>query len=108
MLKNLPTYLDDQLKISHRAHGLHRSIAAPLIDLQRAIRLVEESPYSLGNWALVIEAAVEAALRSGSTPFALAQALSNRQAEAGQQKYPAPLAQFKPEAASDRQKPEAP
>ena len=105
-MKTLPDYLTAQHAISLRAHGLQRAHNAPVYEVREALAAAEQSPTNLYAWVAVIMAAIEGGLRSGSTPFALAQALVNQQTAVDNQRYPPPLAQFKPEAAkADRQAP---
>jgi Protein of unknown function (DUF550) len=91
-MKTLPEFLTTQLEISKRAHGDTRAPLVPLYELQTALRHAHESPNNLYVWADIVMAAIEGALRSGSTPFAIAQALVHLQTQAGARKYPPPLA----------------
>lgn len=90
-MQTLPSYLDAIWLQSKRAYGITRPPHAPLHELQGRLRTVADDPASLYGWVDIILAAVEGGLRSGATPFALAQALTNRQAELGARKLPPPL-----------------
>ena len=88
---NLPSYLQSCWDNSRRTHGAQRPPQAPVHELQSVTRTVQENAQSLYGWVDVILAGIEGGLRSGATPFALAQALVNRQTELGARKMPPPL-----------------
>ena len=88
---NLPTYLDAVWANSKRAHGAQRPPVAPLHEAHARLREVEDNPQGLYGWVDLIIAGIEGGLRSGATPFALAQALVNRQQQEGARKIPPPL-----------------
>lgn len=90
-MMNLPSYIDSCWANSKRAHGSQRPPHAPMHELQGRMRAVQDNPQSLYGWVDVILAGIEGGLRAGATPFALAQALVNRQMEEGARKMPPAL-----------------
>lgn len=85
---DLPTFLKAQNEISLRMNGQQRSPQATSSDLRLAASNADRNPQDIYAWVDVILAAIEGGLRSGTTPFALAQALTNRQNELGAKKWP--------------------
>jgi len=101
---DLPTLIKARQDFSQRAYGLQRPAAASHLDCAGALRRCAESPNDVYCWVDVVMAAIEGGLRSGSTPFALAQAITNRAREDAARKLPNPLAHAGPPA-PDRQMP---
>lgn len=92
-MKTLADFVSTQWGTSVKAYGQQRAISAAIADLRMALRDAENSPQEMYPWVDVIIAATEAALRSGTTSFAVAQALLNRQNEQAAKKWPPALAQ---------------
>lgn len=90
-MKTLPEYAQEHAAISRRAYGMTRAPHTPVHELQSKTRTVIDDPSSLYGWVDVIIAGFEGAIRGGATPYAVAQALMNRQAEMGSRKYPPAL-----------------
>ena len=88
---DLASYISNAWVESKRAYGAQRPPHAPLHEMHSRLRTVQDSSDSLYGWVDVILAGIEGGLRSGATPFALAQALVNRQSEVGARKLPPPL-----------------
>lgn len=93
-MRDLAGFVTRQREISVRLHGAQRHPAAPVSDVLAALRVAEQNPSDLLVWASVIMAALEGGLRSGSTPFALTQALVNAQSAMDDRRAPPPLAQM--------------
>ena len=91
-MDNLATFIQCAHANSLKAYGQQRSIAAAAEDVSRALRAANGNPQELAGWVDVIMAAIEAAPRSGSSPFAVATALTAKQAELGARKWPPQLA----------------
>jgi hypothetical protein len=91
-MRDLPTFLATQSGISQKAYGPQRSAGAAVMDASAALRAANDAPLDLYAWIDLILAGIEGALRSGNTPFAVAQALANRQAEQVARKWPPTLA----------------
>jgi hypothetical protein len=91
-MRDLPTFITQQHAISINAYGNQRHPGAPIADVQSALARAHADPTGIYAWVDVILAGIEGGLRSGSTPFALCQALVNRQGEMGNTRYPPQLA----------------
>lgn len=87
-MKTLPEYITAQRDISLRIHGHQRPEHAAVHEVQSRLRTVQDDPTSLYGWVDIILAGIEGGLRSGATTYALAQALTNRQAELAAKKVP--------------------
>ncbi len=90
-MENLNTFVARQWEISKRQHGLQRSANAVAYEATACLREVQGNSDGLYGWVDVILAGIEGGLRSGQTPYALAQALMNRQTEIGARKMPPAL-----------------
>ncbi len=84
---DLATFITQQDAISKRQYGLQRNIVSAVIDAQGIARALQREPHETRLWADLMLAAVEGALRSGSTPFLVAQALATAQTHLGNQKF---------------------
>lgn len=90
---DLPTLISTHWDTSQRAHGRQRHPSAPVADAYTALRGAEADPLQMFAWVDLMFAAIEGGLRSGATPFALAQACATRAAQMGATRYPPRLAQ---------------
>src|SRR5262245_5598654 len=91
---SLVTFFANQWDISRRIYGDRRSEFAPIGELRVALGRVERDPLNVFELAELFVSAVEVCLRANTTPFAIAQAIVNRQNEMAAQKTKAPLAKF--------------
>jgi hypothetical protein len=91
-MRDLPTFLATQATISQAAYGRQRHPGAAVGDVHGALNRANGDPLSVYSWVDVILAGVEGALRSGATPFAIAQALMNRQNQMAATRHPPHLA----------------
>lgn len=97
-MRDLPTFLAIQQDISRKAYGPQRSPNSAALDCGDALGHARENPIDLYAWVDLAMAAFEGALRSGNTPFAIAQAMTNRQSEMATKRWPHPLAHMAPPA----------
>lgn len=95
-MRDLPTFLAAQQDISRKAYGPQRSPNSAALDCGDALGHAREHPTDLYAWVDLLMAGLEGALRSGNTPFAIAQAMLNRQSEMATKKWPHPLAHMPP------------
>ena len=96
-MKTLPTLIQELWELSKRAYGLQRPPEMAYHHLMSTTRTVHDNAQSLYGWVDVILAGIEGGLRSGATPYALSQAIINRQAELGARKLPPALPHVPPE-----------
>lgn len=87
-LPNLLTALRDQ---SVRRWGFQRAAASTFGELVGAMRQVDQDPSNLLLWVNLITSAMEGAMASGNTPYAVSQAMVNKLRELESARVAPPL-----------------
>jgi hypothetical protein len=91
-MRDLPTFLSTQQAISIAAHGRQRHPSAAVGQAHGALQRAGGDPQGLYSWVDLIFAGIEGALRSGATPFAIAEALISHQGRLASTRFPPHLA----------------